>query len=137
MSFAYHKFSEYALSGALNWTTGTFVSAALIADTHTPDPTDVFLSDIPSADRPRAKTVLGGRALVDGSADSFDITFAKVPNAGLNYIGIVLFLDTAIESTSKLLVFHDSGTGWPVTPNGGNITVQVDSGVNRLFRIGS
>lgn len=46
-------------------------------------------------------------------------TFASVTG---NTVGaVVLYKDTGTAATSPLLVFDDTGTGIPVTPNGGNI----------------
>lgn len=135
MSFAFHRFSEYALKSQFSWEAG-FVGATLMRDTYPPDPSKVYLADIPGTQRPRPKVQVLGRALIDGAAESFDIIFPKVPNEGFTYIGIILFMDTAIEDTSRLLVYIDSGTGWPLAPNSGNVVVQVDPGPDRLFRIG-
>lgn len=135
MSFAFHKFSEYALKSQFSWETG-FVGATLIRDTWAPDPSKVRLSDIPGTQRPRPKVQVLGRALVDGAADSFDIVIPKVPDEGFTYIGVVLFLDTAVDDTSNLLVFINAGSGWPLTPNGGNVLIRPDPGPNKLFRIG-
>lgn len=142
MSFAFRRFSEVALSGGLKWPAPAagepptlFVSAVLIKDTWIPDPSRNYLSDIAAGDRPRPKVVVGSRALVDGAADCTDIIFPKVPNEGFTYQGIVLIRDTAVAESSDLLVFHDTGVGWPVVPNGGNVVIQVSDGPNKLFRV--
>jgi hypothetical protein len=36
----------------------------------------------------------------------------------------VIYKHTGTESTSTLIAYIDSGTNLPVTPNGGDITVQ-------------
>lgn len=136
MSFAFHQFSDRALSGQIAWGGGVW-SAVLIASSWTPDPTDVFVTDIDVSHRPRPALQIGGRTLVDGAADCFDFAFPRVPVTGHIYQGVVIFQDTAIPATSRLAIFHDSAPEWPVTPNGGNIVVQIDAGVNRLFRIGT
>lgn len=135
MSFAFHKFSEYALTSQFSWQAG-FVGAALMRDTYPPDPSLVFLADIPASQRPRPKVQVLGRALLDGAADCFDIVIPKVPDEGFDYIGVVLFIDTALEDTSQLLTFINAGAGWPLTPNGGNVVIRPDPGPNKLFRIG-
>jgi len=40
-----------------------------------------------------------------------------------------------VESTSRLIAWIDTGTNLPVTPNGGDITVQWDAGANRIFKL--
>lgn len=137
MSFAFHYFSEEVLAGRIIWTTG-FYGACLMKDTYTPSPEGVrYLADLNVTHRPQPIVQVLGRALVDGAADSFDIVFPRVPELGYTYKGIVIFQNTGVEASSKLLVYHDSGVGWPVTPNNGNIVVQVDDGADRLFRIGT
>jgi hypothetical protein len=135
MSFAFHQFSSLTLGRQFAWTEG-FVAASLIRDTWAPDPAPVFLTDIPATHRPRPKVQVQGRALIDGAADCFDIAFPKVPDEGFNYIGAVLFTDTGVEDTSRLLVYVNAGTGWPLSPNGGNVIIRPDPGPNKLFRIG-
>jgi hypothetical protein len=39
----------------------------------------------------------------------------------------VLFVDTGNAATDALIAFIDTGTGLPVTPNGGDITVTVNA----------
>jgi hypothetical protein len=135
MSFAFHGLSNLTLTRQFAWTEG-FVGASLIRDGWAADPSPVNLSDIPGTSRPRPKVQVQGRVLTDGAADCGDIVFAKVPDEGFTYIGVVLFMDTGIEDTSRLLVYLNAGTGWPVTPNGGNVVYIPDPGPNKLFRIG-
>jgi hypothetical protein len=136
MSFAYHHFSEYALSGNAKWATG-FFSAVLLRDTHTPDPLQQYLSDIPSGQRPTPKVQIQGRIVTDGAANCAAIVFPKVPYAGFPYIGCAIFADTAVAESSPLWLYLDHGTGWPLTPNGGNVAIQIDTGPDKLFRIGT
>jgi hypothetical protein len=136
MSFAYHGFSSYALSGNAKWATG-FFSAVLLRDTHTPDPSQIMLSDIPATQRPTPKVQIQGRLVSDGAAYCADIVFPKVPYAGFTYVGCAVFADTAVEGSSPLWLYLDHGTGWPLTPNGGNVAIQIDPGDDKLFRIGT
>jgi hypothetical protein len=43
--------------------------------------------------------------------------------------------NTGSDATSRLLLFFDTATGLPVTPNGGNIAVTWDNGANRIARL--
>jgi hypothetical protein len=43
--------------------------------------------------------------------------------SGAAITGIVIYKDTGVASTSPLVAFIDTGTGIPVTPNGGDISV--------------
>ena len=61
------------------------------------------------------------KTLTDGTFDAADITFTAV--TGNTVEAIVIFKDTGTASTDLLIAYIDSGTGLPVTPNGGDITV--------------
>ena len=58
-----------------------------------------------------------------GAVDVTDFTFSAVSGDAadsLNY-----FLETGTDSTSTLMIYIDTATGLPVTPNGGDINVTV------------
>jgi hypothetical protein len=46
-----------------------------------------------------------------------------------------LFKDTGNTATSRLFYLIDTATGLPVTPDGGNILLTVDSGSNKLINL--
>ena len=48
---------------------------------------------------------------------------------------IDIYQDSGVEATSRLIANIDAATGLPVTPNGTDITVQWDSGANRIFKL--
>jgi hypothetical protein len=70
-----------------------------------------------------------------GVCDGNDVTLTAVPGAvgQCSYIGI--FKDSGVDGTSPLLAFIDVATGLPVTPNGGDITIQWDNGANKIFKL--
>lgn len=72
---------------------------------------------------------------VDGTCDANDATITAVPGAvgQCDYIGI--FKDTGVDGTSNLLALIDTATGLPVTPNGGDITIQWDAGADKIFTL--
>jgi hypothetical protein len=138
MSFAFHGFSQDCLEGQAAWVGGSvYISAQLVKDTWSATPVARYLADIPIAHRPITRALLGGRLLADGAADCADIIFPKVPAAAFAYQGVVFFYDTGVEASSRLIIFHDEGDDWPVTPNGGNIVILPSDGPDRLFRIGT
>jgi hypothetical protein len=47
----------------------------------------------------------------------------------------VIYKDTGVSGTSPLIAYIDTGTNFPVTPNGGDITVQWSSGASRIFKL--
>jgi hypothetical protein len=103
---------------------------------------DAYFSDLPSGARvgnsggsTRASMPsLASKTSAAGVADAADATFTTV-TAGAALASIVLFKDSGADDTSRLIAKIDSGTGLPVTPNGGDITVAWDSGANKIFKL--
>lgn len=96
--------------------------------------TDEFLSDIPSGMRVAISAALSSKTTTLGTADAADVTFSAV--AGTVTVSlVVVYKDTGTASTSPLICAFDTGTGLPVTTNGGDITVQWDNGSNKIFTL--
>ena len=74
---------------------------------------------------------------VAGVCDSSDVstTLTTVPGAAgaCNYIAI--FKDTGVDGTSLLIALIDTGTGLPITPNGGDVVITLDNGANKIFKL--
>lgn len=96
-----------------------------------------------AADQDLADRAVGSRVATSGNfstktktagvADADDVTVTSV--TGDQFESIDIFKDTGVEGTSLLICNIDSATGLPLTPNGGNITVQWDSGANKIFKL--
>ena len=54
---------------------------------------------------------------------------------GVSVEALVIYQDSGVSATSRLIAYIDTATGLPVTPNGGNITVTWDNGANRIFKL--
>lgn len=82
---------------------------------------------------------LAGKTKTLGVADANDITLAAVD--GEECEAIIIFKDGGDGGVSQsgtndiLIAYIDTATGLPVTPNGGDITIQWDAGVNRIFKL--
>ena len=89
---------------------------------------DVDLADILTAARigetANLTTTVGSAAT--GAWDHTDETIATVTGATVE--SIVYFEETGTDSTSPLLLNIDSWTGLPLTPNGGDVTLQPAAG---------
>jgi len=83
-----------------------------------------YYDDISSAVVGTPQT-LTSKTNTDGQFDAADVTFSSV--SGNTCESLVLFKDTGTPSTSMLIAKIDSGTGLPVTPGGGDITVEWDT----------
>ena len=79
------------------------------------------LDDVAAAARVATSDALASKTATDGTADAADKTFTAV--SGDTVEAIILYKHTGTESTSRLIAYIDTGTGLPVTPNGGDITV--------------
>lgn len=102
--------------------------------TDTPVPaTDQFLSDIAAGARIFTSGNLAGKTVTGGVFDANDVTVLAVTGASVESIN--LYKDTGAAATSPLIAFFDTATGLPFTPNGGDLTIQWDSGANKIFAI--
>ena len=121
------------LTGLIDWDTDVIKAVLVDHAVITPLPgTHVFLSDISTgvvATSPALTSPTG----TAGVADAADITFTAVSGASCE--SLVLYKDTGVAATSRLIAFIDTATGLPVTPNGSNITVQWDNASNRIFKL--
>jgi hypothetical protein len=68
----------------------------------------------------------------DGILDASDVTFTAT--AGDQCEGILVFQQTAADTTDVLLFWWDTASGLPVTL-GGDVTVQWDNGANKIVKI--
>lgn len=111
---------------------GSTIKAALI-DTGTTVPnlaTHTTMSDLRSA-------VVGtdtGLTLLDptaGVVDANDVTFTSV--SGSSVEGVVLYHEVSGTDANRFLIAWEEFTA--VTPNGGDITIQWDSGANKIFKL--
>ena len=95
--------------------------------------TDDFLNDVPGAARVATSGNLASKTSTLGTADAADVTFSAVSGDQSEYI--LIYQHTGTETTSHLIAAIDTATGLPVTPNGGDITVQWDNGTNKIFTL--
>jgi hypothetical protein len=66
---------------------------------------------------------LATKTITDGVFDAADAVFTSVTGASIE--AIILYKDSGLPGTSPLIAYIDVvASGLPVTPNGGNITVQ-------------
>lgn len=129
----YGKGKEKLLSGAIDLTTAT-INAAILSSAYSPNlSTDEFWSTI-SANVLDTPVVLGSKTVTLGVFDAADITFAAVAS-GSTAKAIVLYKDTGLSSSSPLIAYIDTLTGFPLATNGGDIQVIWDSGANKIFAL--
>jgi hypothetical protein len=129
----YTKGLNSFLQGEINWVSDS-VSAILInTSLYTVDIANhQYLSSIPAGARV-ATAPLTGKTASGGVADAADLVFSAVSGAACSAIAMVKI--TGNEATSNLLLYFDTATGLPVTPNGGDLTLTFDNGANKIFKL--
>lgn len=137
---------ELFAAGDISWTSsgGDTIRVFLVdgAD-YTPDlATHQFLDDVPVAGRignsgGTDRTDAEQLTLIDptdGVCDASDATLTSVTGDEAEYI--LIFKDDGVADTSSpLIALIDTATGLPVTPNGGDITIQWDDAADKIFKL--
>jgi hypothetical protein len=87
-----------------------------------------FLDDVASGAIIATSGNLAGKTFgPDGSFDSDDPTIIGV--TGDSVEALLLYIDTGTPSTSRLIMYQDTGvTGLPLTPDGSDVQIVVDAG---------
>lgn len=130
----YGKAREKFAQAALNWDTSTIKVVLVDTGAYTVS-IDVheFLSDIPSGARIATSPALTGKTSVLGECDADDVTVVAV--SGTTIEAAVIYADTGTPATSALIAFIDTATGLVLTPNGGDVLIGWNNGVNKIFRL--
>jgi len=126
---------ESFLNGEINWTSNN-IKCVLVKSTYTPDlAAHQFISDIGASHRVVTSSNLLGKSTTAGVADAADEVLSAV--SGDQAVYIVIYQDTGVEATSRLIALLDTATGLPVTPNGNDITLMWDntSGGDGIFKL--
>ncbi len=99
------------------------IKAVLVdAALYTPDKVnDEFLSDIAAGARVATTGNLASKTITGRVIDAADPVFTAVTGAESEIV--VLYQDTGVDSTSRLLIHVDTATGLPATPTGNDITI--------------
>lgn len=121
------------LNGDIDYTNDTIVVYLIDIADYTFSPAHQYLSSVATAGR-IASATLTGKSTSGGVADANDTVLANV--TGDVAEALILVKSTGNEATSSLIGYIDSvASGFPLTPNGGDVTITWDSGVNRIFKL--
>lgn len=121
------------LDGDIDWTNDTIKLQLHDSDDVLPvAATHDFLNDL-TAGLVATSGALSGKGSTAGVASASDVTFSLV--SGDTCESIIIYKDTGSAPTSNLIAYIHVATGLPVAPNGGNITVQWDTGANKIFKL--
>lgn len=130
----YDKGREAFAGGLIDWDTDDTRVVLLDEDDDAPNlATDDFLDDISAPARVAVSGAMAGKTQTDGILDANDVVIATV--SGDQFESITIYKHTGTDSTSRLIANHDTGTGFPTTPNGGDITIAWDNGANKILKL--
>ncbi len=122
------------LSGGIDWSSATIKAVLVDTGAYTVNlSTHQYLSDIAGGARIATSSALGTKTVTNGVADAADVVFPAVTGASIE--AVVIYKDTGVAATSPLICYIDTGTGLPITPSGGDITIVWDSGANKIFKL--
>jgi|SRR5271170_3900872 len=115
--------------GQVDFLTDT-IKLALVAQPYSFDSTDQFVADLQAGSPAVSQIVTRSGALTTPSAangvlSADPATFTAVTGVPVFYL--VLYKDTGSDATSPLLIFYDTGTNIPLTPNGGDVVASFSS----------
>lgn len=119
------------LDGSIDWDTDT-IKVRLLTSAYTRNlDTHDFLDDTTGA--VGTDQTLTGKTVVDGIADADDATWTAL--SGSTVTQAVIYKDTGVAATSRLIASLDTVTGFPFAPSGGDFTLRWDNGANKIFKL--
>jgi hypothetical protein len=135
---------EGFLDGTIRWD-GTAVVKAGLVKTYTFAAANKFVSDLTTAGgvfhTTAARVALTTQTKVDGIADAADTLFSAVVADAANY-SVVLYQASLVTggadvaaTAQRLIAWIDTGTNFPIIPNGGDVTIAWDNTANRIFKL--
>ena len=128
----YPKAKEAFLNGSINMIANTITIALIDTGVYTYSTSHQYRSDI-SNSAVISTTTLTNKTITGGVFDADDALFSSV--TGANAEALIIFSDSTVQGTSRLIAYIDSATGLPILPNGGDITVAFSSGSSRIFAL--
>ena len=128
----YPKAKEAFLNGSINMVANTITIALVDTGVYTYSSSHQYRNEVANSAVISSAT-LANKTITNGVFDADDATFSSV--TGANCEALLIFQDTGIQSTSKLIAFIDSATGLPILPNGGDISVAFSSGASKIFAL--
>jgi len=128
----YPKAKEAFLNGSINMIANTITIALIDTGFYTYSNSHQYRSDI-SNNAVISSSELTNKTIANGVFDADDALFSSV--TGANCEALIIFSDSGIQGTSRLIAYIDSATGLPILPNGGDITVAFSSGSSKIFAL--
>lgn len=133
---------EGFLDGTIRWD-GTAVMKIALVRAYTFSAAHKFVSDVTTAGGVLHVTsaALGTQTKTNGVADAADVTFTAVASNASNHV-VLLFQSSAVgggadvaATAQRVIALIDTGTNFPIVPNGGDVTIAWDNGANKIFKV--
>jgi hypothetical protein len=126
MQVIYPKYLEALISGGANSQLNGVVKLALLRDgLYTYSAAHQFYSDISSAVVGTPQT-LTSKSFDSGKLGAVSVAFTDL-GTGIIIGALVLYIDTGVAGTSRLIFYDNEAIGLPLRTDGGVITVPFDS----------
>lgn len=122
-----------AATAAFNWLAGTVRAYLIDASLYSPDETHTYLSSVPEGARVAYGILANRTVTVDGGLYADDLTISSVSGATVE--GLLLVFWTGTDSTSKLIMYLDNLDGLPFLPDGGDVPIAWNTGVDKIARL--
>jgi hypothetical protein len=134
------KAKEGFLDGSIDLDTAV-IKVALVRG-YTYNSAHVFVSDVTNTGTIQSTSgALQNISVTNGVFDADDITFVT-PATDNNDHALLVFQSSAVgggsdvaSSAQRVIAWLDTGTGVPIKPAGGDITVRWDDGPNKIFAL--
>lgn len=134
------KAKEGFLDGSIDLDTAA-IKVALVRG-YTYSSAHEFVSDVTNTGTLHATSAaLASIDVTNGVFDADDVTFTT-PASDTNSHSLLIFQASAVgggadvaSSSQRLIAWIDTGTGIPIAPAGGDITVVWDNGPNKIFSL--
>lgn len=138
---AFSTFYDGVMTGAIDLDTAVLKASLVRGYTFTG--THSFVSDVTGAGGTLNGTTaaLGSVTVSAGVFDAADTSLTATANA-TNH-GILIYQASAVTggadvaaSAQRLICYLDTGTGLPIQPGSGTVTITWDNGTNKIIKIG-
>lgn len=123
-SAVYPKGLENFAAGNIDWDADTIKVTLIDTADYTYSSSHDAINDVAGAARVASAT-LTSKTNTNGTLDAADATLTSV--TGDVSEALIIWKDSGVEASSWLIAYIDSYSGFPITPNGGNITIAFPS----------
>lgn len=128
----YNPGREGFLDGSIDWDTDD-IRILLIDSSDGFTATDKFVSDVTAGAIVARSTALGTKTIADGVAGAADKALSAVTTG--HTCAVIIYKYNASDASARLIAWLDTGTNFPIVTNGGDVTVQWDTGANKIFKL--